>query len=140
MIDQGFIERELYGDLRDVIARRHRDHAVVTAAPDDTLMAAWSRMKLYDVSQLPVLDGDAIVGILDEEDVLLRVFGNEDAFQGPVSGAMSRKLQTVEPSAPPASLIPIFDRGMVAIVVGDEGFLGLITRMDLLNYLRRRMP
>jgi len=140
MIDQGFLEREQFGDLRDVIARRHGDHAVVTAAPDDTLMAAYSRMKLYDVSQLPVLDGDTIVGILDEEDVLLRVFGNEEAFKAPVSAAMSRKLQTVEPSAPPASLIPIFDRGMVALVAGAEGFLGLITRMDLLNYLRRRMP
>jgi cystathionine beta-synthase len=140
MIDQGFLEREQFGDLRDVIARRHLDHAVVTVSPEETLMTAYSRMKLYDVSQLPVLEGDAIVGIVDEEDVLLRVFGNESAFQAPVSSAMSSKLETVEPSALPASLIPVFDRGMVAIVKGEEGFLGLITRMDLLNYLRRRMP
>jgi cystathionine beta-synthase len=140
MIDQGFLEREQFGDLRDVIARRHLEHAVITVAPQETLMTAYSRMKLYDVSQLPVLDGDEIVGIVDEEDVLLSVFGNEAAFQAPVSAAMSSRLETVAPSAPPASLIPVFDRGMVAIVKGKEGFLGLITRMDLLNYLRRRMP
>ena len=30
MLDQGFIERETYGDLRDLIARRHQEHAVAT--------------------------------------------------------------------------------------------------------------
>jgi cystathionine beta-synthase len=33
----------------------------------------------------------------------------------------------------------VFDRGQVAIVKDDERFLGLITRIDLLNYLRRRV-
>ena len=139
MIDQGFLERETFGDLRDVIARRHLDHAVVTVGVDETLLAAYSRMKLYDVSQLPVLDGDRIVGIVDEEDILLNVFGDESRFAEPVIRAMSRKLETVAPSAPIASLIPIFDRGMVAIVEDRDTFLGLITRIDLLNYLRRRM-
>jgi cystathionine beta-synthase len=37
-----------------------------------------------------------------------------------------------------AALLPVFDRGHVAIVMDDQKFLGLITRIDLLNYLRRR--
>jgi cystathionine beta-synthase len=36
--------------------------------------------------------------------------------------------------------LPLFDRGLVAIVVDGERFLGLITRIDLLNHLRRRIP
>jgi cystathionine beta-synthase len=32
----------------------------------------------------------------------------------------------------------IFERGMVAIVVDGDEFLGLITRIDLLNWLRRQ--
>ena len=32
----------------------------------------------------------------------------------------------------------IFKRGMVAIVMNGGEFLGLITRIDLLNWLRRR--
>ena len=32
-----------------------------------------------------------------------------------------------------------FLRGLVAIVVEGDEFLGLITRIDLLNWLRRRM-
>ena len=36
-------------------------------------------------------------------------------------------------------LLPVFDRGHVAIVADGDRFLGLITRIDLLNYLRRRV-
>jgi len=35
MIDQGFIQREQYGDLRDLIARRHKEHAVTTVNADE---------------------------------------------------------------------------------------------------------
>src|SRR4029078_11852866 len=55
MLDQGFIKRETYGDLRDLISRRHQERAVATVGADETLMAAHQRMKLYDVSQLPGL-------------------------------------------------------------------------------------
>src|SRR3546814_252626 len=74
MLDQGFLERPRHGDLRDLVSRRHADRATVTVAPDDTLLVAYSRMKLYDVSQLPVIDGDNVAGIVDESDILLRVY------------------------------------------------------------------
>ena len=35
--------------------------------------------------------------------------------------------------------MPIFEQGMVAIVVEGDRFLGLITRIDVLNYLRRKL-
>ena len=46
---------------------------MVSVAPDEPLTIAYTRMRLYDVSQLPVLDGGKIVGILDESDLLLAV-------------------------------------------------------------------
>src|SRR5689334_15999571 len=52
MLDQGFIKRETHGDLRDLISRRHKEHAVATVNSDETVAAAYQRMKLYDVSQL----------------------------------------------------------------------------------------
>jgi cystathionine beta-synthase len=139
MLDQGFIERESHHDLTDLISRQHRQHATVTVKPDDTLMIALSRMKLYDVSQLPVTSGERIVGIVDEEDILLRVFDHEERFRDPVASAMTKKLETVAPSAPLAAVLDILRKGHVAIVSDGEQFLGLITRIDLLNYLRRRM-
>ena len=138
MIDQGFIQRETAGDLRDLIARRHKEHAVATVGADETVLAAHQRMKLYDVSQLPVLKDGRIVGIVDEEDILLEVYENPAHFREPVTAAMESHLVTVPPSAPVEQLMEIFNRGLVAIVVERDEFLGLITRIDLLNWLRRR--
>lgn len=139
MSDQGFLERPRHGDLRDVIARRHDEGAAVTIAPGDTLNTAYQRMKLYDVSQLPVLENERIVGILDESDLLLAVFGNQDRFQDPVSTAMSKGLETIDVSSPLGDLVGLFDRGLVAVVVQNHRFLGLITRIDLINHLRRKV-
>ncbi len=138
MIDQGFIERERYGDLRDLISRRHHDHAVATVSADEKVVAAYQRMKLYDVSQLPVLKDGRIVGIVDEEDILAEVYDNPQHFDEPVTEAMESHLVTVPPTASIAQLMEIFKRGMVAIVVDGDDFLGLITRIDLLNWMRRR--
>lgn len=138
MIDQRFLERERFGDLRDLIARRHWEHAAVVVSTKETVLAAYRRMKLYDVSQLPVLDEGRIVGILDEEDILLEVYSNPDHFNEPVTQAMERHLVTVQADAPMSRLMEIFRSGMVAIVMDGEQFLGLVTRIDLLNWLRRR--
>lgn len=138
MEDQGLLSRDNFGDLRDLIARRHEEGAVVAANPEDSLAAAYQRMKLYDVSQLPVLVGDLCVGIIDESDILLAVEEHNALFDSAVSTAMVTRLETVRPDATVDQLIRLFDRGKVAIVVDGDRFLGLITRMDFLNHLRRK--
>ena len=138
MLDNGFLERPVHGDLRDLILRPYAQRDTVVVAPADSLQVAYQRMKMYDVSQLPVMVGDDIVGIVDESDVLMHVFGQDKRFQEPVSTAMVSKLDKLEVTSPMAALLPVFDRGHVAIVMDGPKFLGLITRIDLLNYLRRR--
>jgi cystathionine beta-synthase len=138
MIDNGFLERERFGDLRDLILRRHKEHATVTVNATETVAAAHRRMKLYDVSQLPVMQDGRIVGIVDEEDILLEVFENPKHFEEPVTQAMASHLVTVQVDAPLAQLMEIFRRGMVAIVMNGNEFAGLVTRIDVLNWLRRR--
>jgi cystathionine beta-synthase len=138
MLDNGFIARESHGDLRDLILRPYSQRDTVVVGPNDLLITAWQRMKMYDVSQLPVMEGEKIVGILDESDVLLHVYGDEKRFLDPISTAMVSKLDVLPVTAPMESLLPVFDRGHVAIVMDGARFLGLITRIDLLNFLRRR--
>jgi cystathionine beta-synthase len=152
MRDQGFLRGVPAGDLRDVIGRSDENGSVVAVAPTDTLLVAHGRMKLYDISQLPVLDqggpakqngsgsGHHIVGLLDESDLLLATLRDPAAFRKPVRDFMTKRLTTVTPSTAIEALWPIFDAGMVAIVVDGERFLGLITRIDVLNYLRRKLP
>ncbi len=138
MRDQGFLEREEHGDLRDLIARPFHSKDTVTVGPDEPLANAYTRMKLYDVSQLPVIAEGKLVGILDESDVLLAVYGKQERFQHPVSDAMVAELHAVQVDADIDELLPIFDQDYVAIVKDGDDFLGLITRVDLLHYLRRR--
>ena len=138
MLDNGFLERPVHGDLRDLILRPYAQRDTVVVAPTDSLQVAYQRMKMYDVSQLPVMAGDDIVGIVDESDVLMHVFGQDARFREPVSTAMVSKLDKLEVTSPMARLLPVFERGHVAIVMDGPKFLGLITRIDLLNYLRRR--
>jgi cystathionine beta-synthase len=138
MLEQGFIERPRTGDLRDLITRRHADRAVITVDAADSVLTAYQRMKLYDLSQLPVLEDGRVVGIVDEEDILMEVVGNPGHFDEPVREAMESHLVTVAPDAPLERLTEIFRGGMVAIVMEGGEFLGLITRTDLLNWLRLR--
>ena len=139
MVDQGFITRPQHGDLRDLLARPFDDGSTVFVAPDDTLTVAYGRMKLYDVSQLPVLEKGRIVGFLDESDVLLQVYSDKERFRTTVQTAMTKSVVTVPVSASFDDLLPIFDKGHVAVVVDGDRFLGLITRIDLLNHLRRQL-
>ncbi|WNG61318.1 pyridoxal-phosphate dependent enzyme [Archangium gephyra] len=139
MADQGFLPRQAHGDLRDVITRRYAERAVVTLTPNDTLLVAYGRMKLYEVSQLPVLEGNKVVGMIDESDLLLAAIDDETRLRLPVRDIMTTRLQTVDVRTPVRELLPLLDKGFVPIVVDGEEFIGLITRIDLLNHLRRKL-
>jgi cystathionine beta-synthase len=139
MADNGLLDRFTAGDLTDLITRRFAEGAVVTTAPGDTLAIAHGLFKLYNVSQLPVVENGRIVGIIDESDVLLAVVRDAERFTSPVSSVMSTRLDTVAPDAPISRLLEIFEREHVPILVAGGAFVGLITRIDILNYLRRKL-
>ena len=139
MADQGFIGHDRHGDLRDLLARRYDRGQVVSVAASDTLLTAFKRMRIADVSQLPVMEGDHVVGLLDESDLLLHVQEDPARFRDPVTTAMTARLETVPMNAPLSILTGVFDRNLVALVVDGEHFLGLLTRVDLLNHLRRKL-
>ncbi len=138
MADQGITRREIFGDLRDLISRRFTEGNVVFLEPQDSLSIAYTRMRLHDVSQLPVLKDGALVGIVDESDLLLAITKDRRMFEESVSSVMTRNVETIGPGAPLSDLPPIFDSGRVAVVSDDKGFHGLITRIDVLNDLRRQ--
>jgi cystathionine beta-synthase len=141
MADQGFGRRPTQGDLSDLISHRYEAGEVITVGPGDTLLTAVKRMRAAGVSQVPVVDENGrAIGILDESDVLVKVHHDPDHFHHEVKTAMTDRLETLSPSAKIKDLLEVFDRGRVAIVMDGNKFLGLITRSDLLSYLRRQMP
>lgn len=139
MFEQGLLERPRHGNLTDLIVRRYQEGGAVTLSASDSLLLAYRRMKLFDVSQIPVMDGERVVGIVDESDLLLHVHSQPARFADPVATAMVSKVETIAPDAPIADLIPIFTRDHVAVVAEAGRFIGLITKIDLLNYLRQQI-
>ena len=141
MAEQGFIHRPPHGDLSDLISHRHEAGEVITVGPEDSLLTAFKRMRDSDLSQLPVVDKSGrAVGIIDESDLLVKVHREPSHFNDQVKKAMTDQLETLPPDAKLNDLLGVFDRGRVAIVMDDDKFLGLITRTDLLSYLRLHMP
>jgi len=140
VIEQGLADRKLLGNLSDLITRRFDAGGSITVGPDDTLLIAYNRMRAADVSQLPVVKEKHIVGILDESDILATVEGDDAEraarFRDPVHSAMTTELHTVQVSEKLKVLAPMFERNEVAIVLDGENFVGLITRIDLINHLR----
>jgi len=139
MLDQGYLERPASGNLRELIARRYEEGGVITVTPEDTLLTAFQRMRMADISQVPVMDKGQCVGVLDESDLLLAMHGDPDRFRSPVRDAMTSRLETISADAAIGDVYGILDRGMVALVVDGDRFAGLITRTDLLSYLRRKL-
>ena len=139
MEDQGFIQRPQHGDLRDLIGRLHGERATVTVGPADVLTTAHNRLRNAGFSQLPVMQGDRLVGFIAEDDILRHAFGKPERFNDPVSAAMHTNFLVVDPTLSLHNLVAMLDVQPYAAVMEDGAFLGLITRADVLNYLRRQM-
>ena len=139
MIDQGLLDRPHEGNLKDLISRRYEDGGAITVAPEDSLLIVYRRMKLYEVSQLPVIEAGKLIGIVDESDLLLAVTRDPKGFDQPVSAAMVARVETIAPNADITALLPIFAQDRVAVVEEDGRFFGIITRIDLLNHLRHKV-
>jgi cystathionine beta-synthase len=139
LVDQGLADRPSFGDLRDLIVRRADDGRVISVGPADTLNTAYNRMRANDVSQLPVLHEGEIIGLLDEEDLMMAVHAHADCFGDPVSKHMTGELETISVSAAVEDLVPLFRSAKVAIVEDGDHFLGIITKVDLINHMRRKL-
>jgi len=135
LIQEGWIER--HGTVRDLVVSRHGDGAV-EVKPDDPLRTVFARMRAAEVSQLPVVDGERIVGLVDESDLLGDILteGAAAAFERPVKEVMVTRLDTISADAPIRDLVPLFRKDYVAIVMDGTRFLGLVTRIDLINHFR----
>lgn len=108
---------------------------VVSVSPSDSLQRAFQHMRDHAVSQLPVIEKGTIAGLIDESDILLHVYAEPARFADAVALAMVRKLNSLDIDAPVDTLLPLFERGHIALVEAEGQFSGLVTRSDLLAWL-----
>ena len=137
--DNNLLETEKFGDLRDLINRRADKGEMISVSPTDTLLVAYNRMRASDISQIPVINSDKLMGLLDEEDLLFTVSKDPEAFSNKVSSHMIEKLDILQFGASEDELLSVLSEGKVAIIYDNETFIGFITKVDLINYYRNKI-
>jgi cystathionine beta-synthase len=137
--DQGFVTREPHGDLRDLIGRLHGERATITVGPDDVLTTAHNRLRNAGFSQLPVMQEGKLLGVVTEDTIIRFAFGKPELMNSPVKDAMQTEFIRLEKEASLNNLVAMLQVQPYAAVMDGEEFLGLITRSDVLNHLRKQM-
>ncbi len=134
MRQRGFLDDELR--VADIIAQK-KDHNFYAVQKTDTLQSAFQQMKTHDISQLPVLEGDAIVGVITERQVLRLLLQNPlENSQKAVAEFMEEPLPTVTDDVPISQLSRYFNKTVPAVVAQDRsGGLHVITPYDLIQSL-----
>jgi cystathionine beta-synthase len=144
LAQEGWSGRERHGTVGDVVVNRYGEGSAIVVGPNDNLRTVFARMRTAEVSQLPVIDGDRVVGLVDESDVLAALLtdphGATHVFEWLVKDVMVTRLETISANAPLAELVPLFRKDYIAIVMDGERFIGLATRLDLINYFRITPP
>jgi cystathionine beta-synthase len=137
--DQGFISRESHNDLRDLIGRPHGERATITVGPTDIITTAHNRLRNAGFSQLPVMDEGRLVGVVTEDAIIQYTFGKPELMTASVGDAMQTAFIQLDKSTSINNLVAMLSVQPYAAVMDGEEFLGLITRSDVLNHLRKQM-
>jgi cystathionine beta-synthase len=141
LAQEGWSHPDRHGTVRDVVVSRVSEGTAVVVRPEDNLRTVFARMRSADVSQLPIVDAQGhVVGLVDESDVLGALLtepeGADKVFAREVREVMVTRLETISADAPIADLVPLFRKDYIAIVMDGDQFLGVATRLDLINYFR----
>jgi cystathionine beta-synthase len=137
--DNDLLEVETAGNVTDLINRRADQGDMISVSVSDTLLTAYKRMRASDISQIPVLDGEKLVGVLDEEDLLFNVSKSEKAFTQSVTEFMVTDLDVLPVGASEEDLLKTLTQGKVAIIYDGDTFVGFITKVDLINHYRTKI-
>jgi CBS domain-containing protein len=115
-------------NVSDVMSR-----AAVTESPADSLTAAADRMWARQTGSLLVMDGEQLLGIITERDVMKAVARGDDLANTPVSAVMTTTVLTVTPETTlPQAARHMADRWIRHLPVVVEGVVvGMVSQRDL---------
>jgi cystathionine beta-synthase len=103
------------------------------------LTTAHNRLRNAGFSQLPVMAEGELVGIVTEDTIIQFVYGKPELMVAPVQDAMESAFIKLDKSDSLNNLVAMLRVQPYAAIMDDDDFVGLITRSDVLNYLRRQM-
>lgn len=149
MRENRFLESE-WEDMRvaTVLDRKTR-HELLTVHCTDDVGEAIRRMKAHDYSQLPVLgERDQLLGLVTEVSLLNHLLAQpgRDASQQKLEdiNVIDTGVPTLSPDAPIETVMSVFSTNQIAVVTehvpnsDDRRVIGIITKIDLLDFLSNR--
>jgi CBS domain-containing protein len=110
--------------------------AAVTDRPDDSVASAARKMREEQTGSLLVTDGEQLVGIITERDVL-RVVAEDVPLDTPISEVMSKDLVTAEPGTSLREAARIMTERWIRHLPVLEGgrLVGIVSQRDLAGVL-----
>ncbi|HEY8379002.1 MAG TPA: CBS domain-containing protein, partial [Nannocystis sp.] len=108
----------------------------ITATRSTSVREAVQTLKENSISQLPVLDEHGRhCGIVSELDLLNFLVGGEGRLDEPLADLVNSDYATVTPHTRIQLLRSIFNDAKVVLVTEGDRLLGLLTKIDLIDYL-----
>jgi len=139
MKENGFVESQWETNSLGDLLRNLPPRKLVVASTADTVADSVMAMKEHGVSQLPVVEGGQLVGIVTESDLLAKLVDGRATLSSAVAEVMFRNVKTLVATEDAGKLLEVFAAGMVGIVVDEsERLLGIVTKMDLVDLLTAR--
>ena len=114
-------------------------HAVFSVAPTDTVTHVIAALKRHEVSQLPVVDGQRLAGLVSEVDLLNALVHQGVSGDTPVGELAGTDFAIVEPTNSAALLSDLFAQGKTVIVQDGAALVGILTKIDLIDFIAKRM-
>ena len=137
MRENGFLEDAPgLGTVRDVLAGRDR-RPLVTARPDAKLRDVIGQMKTMGISQLPVLEGGKLRGIVAEVDLLRALVSGGKTLESPIAEVVENDYATVTPNTKVELLKGVLADAKVAIVQEGDEVVGIVTKIDVIDFLAK---
>jgi len=138
MRENGFLEEEKgLGTVKDLLSGKGNP-VVVTAKTDERVKDVIGKMKKHGISQLPVVEGSKLRGLVHEVDLLRHLVQGSGTLDSPIADLVESDYGTVTPSTKVELLQSVLSDAKLAIVLEKENVVGVITKIDLIDFLARR--
>lgn len=143
MRENGFLDQE-WSDIRAGDIQSKKDSGqIYTARATDRLLDVVTLMKQHNVSQLPVVNAeDRLLGLVSEIDLLNHMLEAEHVHQADetIEGMINTDVPVVGQNARLETLMALIkDRPAVVIVNNEEQVKGILTKIDILDYLSSQL-
>ena len=135
MRDRGFLNDRNRTALD--LVNQHIENPLVTVNAEEPVSNAISKMKKFDISQIPVIYDEDFVGSLDEKNLFQLLLDNPDIGQKKIRDVMSAPFPIIESTEEVKTLSTRINKNVPAVLVKIEpGKYHIITRHDVIAALQ----